>query len=129
VHGESAADGPHGAIERNADQVMADSFSPSLTDLAAALGLGSDHDPWAELGLQWAPVVLGPGDWAPEVLGPGDWAPTVVDPGDWTPEVLGPGAWAPRVLGPGSWTPIVLGAGSSDAGGFLSRLLRGRSSR
>jgi hypothetical protein len=108
---------------------MADSFSPSLADLATALGIGSDHDPWTEIAFQWAPIVLGPGEWAPTDIGPGDWAPTVLGPRDWIPEVLGPGEWAPRVLGPGSWTPIVLGSSSSDAGGFLSQLLRGQSSR
>jgi hypothetical protein len=105
---------------------MANGFSPSLADLATALGLGSEPGPWTELALQWAPAVLGPGDWAPEVLGPGEWAPEVIGPGDWTPEVLGPGEWAPEVVGPGSWTPIVLGSSPSDAGGFLSQLLRGR---
>jgi hypothetical protein len=105
---------------------MANDFSPSLADLATALSMESDHDPWTELALQWAPMIVGPGSWAQEILGPGDWAPTVLGPSEWTPEMLGPGEWAQRVLGPGSWTPIILGSSPSDASGFLSQLLRRR---
>ena len=114
---------------------MANNFSPSLADLAAAIGL--EPDPWADFARQWAQVVLGPGEWTPEVLGPGSWGPIVLGPGNWAPQAPGPGRWGPIALAPGSWGPIVLGAGSPAparqqdhaapeshaSGGFLAELL------